>query len=794
MSREPRPNGFFDTVKRTFGLRSPPDQTPPPRAIPRQPAQTEVRAIPATNGFICYARADHELVATFRTYLAAVEEDCGIRFWQDPDLIAGGHWNDDIARAIQAAEVFLLLLSPAWRASTYIRDTELPAIRKRSVENGGLVIPVILSECAWPPIAGNLQAVPRNGRDILPIDLWAHEGQPVNRGHLVAVQAIEGAIRNRSKLAPTSIEWQIVLEPDRQNPAAPVWIEAKRQLVMDPKGDRTDAAAAAEPVTQELHEGTRALATTLEAKVRGRVGNHEDWSKLVGAVSAFVKDLAPDTDAFAGRLVPAWVTYNELASEYDRHALRLAEADGVHDPLPSDVAVALKESITVAGAFLHRFPLVRTFETASVPTGISDSLAQAIEDMLGAANANGLIPEPDAERLTTMVRQRLSGTEADGKAAVFAVQGVRNLLLKMGNFSAAAELGRWEPDNPNDAALLACIMTVLAQTGDRLAPLLDGYSTGLKLAFQQLIAIAKNPAARAPGVPSRQTRRPGTIVATELGNLQMAYIPDGQYMRGAEPAEQEREGVPEQYRGWEQPRRLVTIRQPFLLGRTPVTVGQFRRFVEHSGHKVPAGVYTWVQGKGWQQTEAQDWRAPGFPQTDDHPVTCVGPEDADAFVRWLSSVTKKDYRLPSEAEWEFACRAGTTTARFWGDDREGARKYANVSDLSLAPVLKMDPKPERFFQHDDGYPFTSTVAAFDPNPWGLYDMLGNVWEWMADDWFDSHEDADCTDTKRTTTGSNRLRVVRGASWFSGPWFVRSASRGRDGDRDTTSGFRLARTL
>ena len=274
----------------------------------------------------------------------------------------------------------------------------------------------------------------------------------------------------------------------------------------------------------------------------------------------------------------------------------------------------------------------------------------------------------------------------------------------------------------------------------------------------------------------------------------MILIPAGRYLRGASTAELEREEAPEGYRKLEQPQQEVTIRQSFWLAAHPVTVGEFRRFVRDTGRDMSGGAFGYVPGKGYERSDTVGWDNPGFSQTDDHPVTCVNEHDADAYAGWLADRTRRPYRLPSEAEWEYACRAGTTTARFWGDDRDGARRFANVADFSFARAAKASAGPERVFQHDDGYAFTSPVGAFAPNPWGLYDMLGNVWEWMADDWFDTHEGADCTDAKRTTQGSERLRVVRGASWGSNPWLFRSASRDRSGVRSSDAGIRLARTL
>ena len=275
---------------------------------------------------------------------------------------------------------------------------------------------------------------------------------------------------------------------------------------------------------------------------------------------------------------------------------------------------------------------------------------------------------------------------------------------------------------------------------------------------------------------------------------EMVHISRGSFWMGATDAELKREKVPTQWRKEEQPRHKVTIGRDFALGKYPVTRGEFARFVAETGYAVPKPVRILVPGKGWIDSNSHDWRDPGFPQDDQHPVVCVNHIDAKSYAAWLSGKTGKTFRLPSEAEWEYACRARTETARFWGDDRDSARLYANVADASLARALKEKPDPERFFTFDDGFDFTSPVGTFRANPWGLHDMLGNVWEYLADDWIDNYTTGPSNETPRTTTGSDRLRVVRGASWNDNPWIVRSASRGRSDDRSASTGFRLARTL
>ena len=120
----------------------------------------------------------------------------------------------------------------------------------------------------------------------------------------------------------------------------------------------------------------------------------------------------------------------------------------------------------------------------------------------------------------------------------------------------------------------------------------------------------------------------------------------------------------------------------FWLAETEVTLGQFRRFVRDSGHRPQSeskGCW-WDTGSKWEESKSKNWRSPGFSQLDSQPVVCVSWNDASAYAKWLSRKTGKRFRLPAESEWEYAARAGTTTARYWGNDADVACRYASVSD------------------------------------------------------------------------------------------------------------------
>ena len=211
----------------------------------------------------------------------------------------------------------------------------------------------------------------------------------------------------------------------------------------------------------------------------------------------------------------------------------------------------------------------------------------------------------------------------------------------------------------------------------------------------------------------------------------------------------------------ERPNHRVTITKPFYMGVHEVTRGQFTAFVKEFGDR--SVVET---GYGGEKL-GTPWDKPGYDQTDEHPVVCVSWNDAMAFCDWLS----KTVSLPTEAEWEYACRAGTKTAYQWGDDRKDGKGWCNGGDQALARRVRA--KKRSGFNWDDGFAFTAPVGKFKPNAFGLYDMHGNVWEWCSD-WHAQYEKGAQTDPIGPAIGE--FRVIRGGGRASFPSSCRSASR------------------
>jgi formylglycine-generating enzyme required for sulfatase activity len=229
----------------------------------------------------------------------------------------------------------------------------------------------------------------------------------------------------------------------------------------------------------------------------------------------------------------------------------------------------------------------------------------------------------------------------------------------------------------------------------------------------------------------------------------------------------------------EKPVHRVSITQDFAMGRYEVTVGEFRQFVNATGYRTDAekkgSCYSWKQG--WKNIKGANWRSPGFSQNDNHPVVCVSWNDAMAYAKWLSQQTGKQYSLPSEAQWEYAARAGTETKYWWGNNI--GKNRANCNGCGS----RWDKKS------------TAPVGSFAPNSFGLYDTVGNVWEWCADPWHNNYKGAP-TDGQVWSGGDESYRVLRGGSWNNLPRSARTAFRNWDSSdvRNDIFGFRVVSSV
>jgi len=277
--------------------------------------------------------------------------------------------------------------------------------------------------------------------------------------------------------------------------------------------------------------------------------------------------------------------------------------------------------------------------------------------------------------------------------------------------------------------------------------------------------------------------------------MQFVFIPPRSFVMGSfenEKDRKEREG----------PRHEVRITQPFYMSVYETTLGDFRRFVREAGYRFESAdgssdresVGTLLGGSA--EDAPAPWETFLIEQTSRHPVLNVNWHEAEAFCHWLSEKEGCTYRLPTEAEWEYACRAGTTSMFSSGDSLWRFGALENHSDQSLKSKPGWENKSAAPW--DDGFPYTAPVGSFSANPWGLHDIHGNLREWCAD-WYDDEYYWSCRmsphDDPQGPEQGHR-RVARGGSWGSQESYCRSARRYYDEPdvRDDRTGFRIVREL
>jgi formylglycine-generating enzyme required for sulfatase activity len=286
---------------------------------------------------------------------------------------------------------------------------------------------------------------------------------------------------------------------------------------------------------------------------------------------------------------------------------------------------------------------------------------------------------------------------------------------------------------------------------------------------------------KAPGrVEGGETVELPKTLKLDLGGgqeLEMVRIGPGEFLMGAPDGEKAAKDD-------EKPRHRVQITRAYFLGKYKLTRGQYRTFVKDQGHQTEAekgnGAWGWNAQMGkWTRNRNYNWMNVGFQQTDEHPVVCVSWNDAQAFCAWLEKRSRQQMgvrlgpgswrvKLPTEAQWECACRAGTTTPFHCGQQLNGEEANCN----GHFPYGTEEKGP-----YQKG---TTPVGKYAANRWGLYDMHGNAWEW-CEDYYDKdfYAHSPLKDPINTRKGSEEHRLLRGGSWDHGAELCRAACRGRN---------------
>jgi len=362
--------------------------------------------------------------------------------------------------------------------------------------------------------------------------------------------------------------------------------------------------------------------------------------------------------------------------------------------------------------------------------GVLDAVSDYVAERTGGVlDFSALIVAPDASALTS-----LATTIPDAKTWHFARIGATVLRRLGGSYSALAErLAEFGKGDTNGASLEADLSD-WDELPDQHTP----------LAPQPFRDVFLDKSGQGP---------------------EMVWLPGGKFHMGS-PGDV---GHPNEH-----PLHEVTLTH-FAIGKYPITVGEFRRFVNAARYRTDAeagrGAYVWDGMKAGQRRDA-NWRNPYFSQAEDHPIVCLSWNDANAYCNWLAEQTGRSYRLLTEAQWEFACRAGSGDAYCFGNNKgqlgDYARHYKNAA-------------------HG-----THRVGEHLANAWGLHDLHGHVWEWCSD-WFGNYPSGSTQDPSGPNVG--RYRVARGGSWQDRSDFCRSAFRSRHKPMLSSNlrGFRICRS-
>jgi formylglycine-generating enzyme required for sulfatase activity len=269
---------------------------------------------------------------------------------------------------------------------------------------------------------------------------------------------------------------------------------------------------------------------------------------------------------------------------------------------------------------------------------------------------------------------------------------------------------------------------------------------------------------------------------------EMVQVPAGEFLMGSSKVEIDSGGGAAN----EGPQRKVAIKQPLAVGRYEITKDQIEAFVQTTGYSVGDKCWT-LEGNAPKEREGRSFRNPGYPQAGTHPAVCVSWQDAKAYVAWLTKTTGKVYALLSEAQWEYVARAGTTGRYPLGSSEADLCALGNGADQAASASTL--PADWDYLFCDDRHVHTAPVGSFKPNAFGIFDLMGNAWEWVEDCYGESLAGAPA-DGQASMRGDCQLHAVRGGSWSATARMLRMAVRGKApaGSRFDDVGFRVVRTL
>lgn len=556
------------------------------------------------------------------------------------------------------------------------------------------------------------------------------------------------------------------------------------------QGQATDAEVAAQPATAQRHRNVIAKIEDLIDACGTRLDNQRSWRRLPQIAKRALEAANRPTIELPDALVDLYDHTVSLGSYVSQDDAIGADKNASDEPLDHDIRRALVDFISSASPWLRSFPSALAADDARRDFLIRPELFEPIRRTLPAAREfleiagqEGVLSPEDAARATLPIETAERGGVLGEKAGYRGHGNALGLLTRAATVSIVSLISFYSGAIASDFATKSVLVqragSFLARAEEQALQLAAGAPDDLRIALENVLKVNRlrqegDPPPQTPAIMSADSSKSFRPPLEPLARWRepipglpeeawpdMITLPAGEFLMGA--PEDEEGSVDDQ-----RPQRRVTVLRPFALGRTAVTFAMWDAAMA-AGFVPPYG--NPPQDEGWGR--------------DDRPVINVSWLDARAYCRWLNhrlGLPSGTYRLPSEAEWEYACRAGTTTAFSFGETI--STEQANFDGRATYGKGRKGEYRGR----------TVPVGSLPANLWDLHEMHGNVWEWVEDT--DGAYPAQATDASPLVRTDRVLRIRRGGSWKGSPRLVRAGCRGggTTGVRDKDAGFRVARTL
>ena len=432
-------------------------------------------------GFISYAHEDQQMFLEFRKHLRTVERGFDVAFWADDSIRAGHHWNAKLQQEISKSDVIILLISPAYQASDYIYEQEIPAIQARRQDANALVVPVVLASCDWQSLAGSLQATPMKSRRVVPITQWSLPEQ----GYDQARAQISMAVQRHFNIGPKHQRWFDPLADAEQELPGPFWLESGDQFVLDPGGGYQDMDVASDNVVIQLHRVIHWKADTLRSSM-ARLSN-SGWHDLADAIRYLVTAIDRPTDEIPDNIATVWEASVRVASFIELDQFELTSPSLEADPLPPDIRRELSDLVGSIAPWVRRFPTACQLDEARSEFLSGSALLEPASRLLAIAKQHRLVSDSDADNLLTSLRITGRNGAQGQKAGHYGIRGARNLLLRSGILLASFIAGSSIFNNADSLPLIRRTGEFLFAAKASIKAILHDYPDDIRHAFSKLI-------------------------------------------------------------------------------------------------------------------------------------------------------------------------------------------------------------------------------------------------------------------------------------------------------------------